>query len=183
MRIVERRYNNPGVPGLSRGSVWPALLLWLAAVHVTGVRAQTPRFDKDIAPILRDHCVKCHGVETRKGGLDLRTVASITQGGDTGEAIVPGKSGESLVIEQVASGKMPPGKNRKLTGDEIGVLRQWIDAGAPGQSGATKPAESSFWAFQFPRPPVPNVAIRASPERRRPLSTRPAGEERFDFLA
>ena len=146
------------MPAFCRGSVWPAVLLWLAALHVTGVRAQTPQFDKDIAPVLRDHCIKCHGAEMRKAGLDLRTIAAITQGGDSGEAIVPGKSGESLVIEQVVSGKMPPGKNPKLTGDEIAVLRKWIDAGAPGHSGENKPVASSFWAFHPPeRPPVPNV--------------------------
>ncbi len=132
--------------------------VWLASPSLTIARAQAPQFGKDVAPILRDHCIKCHGAEARKGGLDLRTVASMTQGGDTGKAIVPGKSGESLVIEQVVSGNMPPGKNPKLTGDEIAIVRRWIDAGAPGQSGATNSAASSFWAFQPPaRPPVPSV--------------------------
>jgi Protein of unknown function (DUF1553)/Protein of unknown function (DUF1549)/Planctomycete cytochrome C len=132
--------------------------VWLASPSLEIARAQALRFDQDVAPILRDHCIKCHGAEARKGGLDLRTVVSMTQGGDAGEAIVPGKSGESLVIEQVVSGKMPPGKNPKLTGEEIAVLKRWIDSGAHGKTGETKPVASSFWAFQSPkRPRVPAV--------------------------
>ena len=58
------------------------------------------------------------------------------EGGDTGAAIVPGKSGESLLIEQVASKTMPPGKNPKLTDAQVAVLRDWIDAGARAETTA-----------------------------------------------
>ena len=157
MRIVERKCNKSRVAGL-RHCICAVACVCLASPSLTIARAQVPQFDQDVAPILRNRCVKCHGAEARKGGLDLSTVASITQGGDRGEAIVPGKSGESLVIEQVVSGKMPPGKNPKLTGDEIAILKRWIDSGAQGEKRATNAVASSFWAFQPPaRPPVPQV--------------------------
>ena len=136
-------------------------------VHSTApARAEPPQFDKDVAPILRDHCIKCHGGEARKGGLDLRTVASMTHGGDTGAAIVPGKSGESLMIEQVVSKTMPPGKNPKLTDAQVAVLRAWIDAGARADTTASSTASTavaSFWAFRPPtRPRIPSVRNRSS---------------------
>ena len=60
----------------------------------------------------------------------------MTHGGDTGAAVVPGKSGESLIVEQVASKAMPPGKNPKLSDAQVAILRTWIDAGARGETNA-----------------------------------------------
>ena len=157
MRIVEPKCNNCECLALRCGWFFFALAAW-AAVPALG---DAPRYEKDVAPILRDHCIKCHGGEARKGGLDLRTVRSMTQGGDTGAAIVPGKSGESLLIEQIASKTMPPGKSLKLTELQIAVLRGWIDDGARGEAYASAPASisgSTFWAFVPPvRPQVPAV--------------------------
>jgi hypothetical protein len=125
------------------------------------VRGEPPRFETDVAPILREHCLKCHGAETRKGGLDLSTVAAITHGGDSGAALVPGKSDESLIVEQVASKEMPPGKNPKLTGTQVTLIRAWIDAGARAQTTAgnsVSTPSAGFWSFQPPkRPRVPAV--------------------------
>ena len=82
-------------------------------------------------------------------------------GGDAGPAAVSGKSGESLIVEQVASKAMPPGKNPKLTDAEVAVIRAWIDGGTPGE---TKGADgvsagtANFWSFRPPaRPPKPVV--------------------------
>ena len=104
---------------------------------------------------------KCHGIEARKGGLDLRTVAAMTRGGDTGAALVPGESGESLVVEKVASRKMPPGTDAKLSVAQIATLRAWIDSGAPDDAMAganTSSAAANFWAFRPPkRPSIPSV--------------------------
>ena len=137
---------------------------------------------------MRDHCIKCHGAETRKGGLDLRTVAAMTHGGDTGAALVPGKSGESLIVEQVASKAMPPGKNPKLTDAQVAILRAWIDAGAPGETKAgasASAAAASFWAFRPPaRPRIP--VVRQADEVRNPvdaLPARPARGEGPELLA
>ena len=95
-----------------------------------------------------------------RADFDLRTVASMAHGGDSGAAFVSGKSAESKIIEQVSSDTMPPGKNPKLTEAQVAVLRSWIDAGAPAGEGAKPVAStaSSFWAFQPPnRPAVPAV--------------------------
>jgi hypothetical protein len=95
----------------------------------------------------------------------------MTKGGDTGAAVVPGKSDESLLIEQVESKTMPPAKNPKLTDAQVTVLRNWINAGARAATTATpssSTAASTFWAFMPPkRPKVP--AVRQFDQIRNPI--------------
>ena len=112
--------------------------------------------------ILDTQCLSCHGA-AKMGGLDLRTREAALQGGSRGPALVPGQSGASLLITAVqrsGSLQMPPGK-KALAGDEIAILRQWIDAGAAwaaaGTGGATQP---SWWSFKKLRKPrVPNASV------------------------
>ena len=124
-------------------------------------------FERDIRPILRAHCFDCHGAtEEPKGGLDLRQVHRMQKGGESGAAIVPGNSEESLMLARVRSGEMPPGET-KLTPQEIDTLTQWIAGGArtarpepdtiPPGLGIT-PEERAFWSFQpIHRPAEPAV--------------------------
>src|SRR5262245_16493292 len=85
------------------------------------IRAQAPllgnapRFEKDVLPILTAHCLKCHGGEAKKSGLDLRTVTAMLQGGTSGPVLVKGHADKSLLYEQVSKQVMPPGKAAKLT--------------------------------------------------------------------
>ncbi|MDR3635300.1 MAG: PSD1 and planctomycete cytochrome C domain-containing protein [Isosphaeraceae bacterium] len=133
-----------------------------ALVAGEGTPPSVTTFGRDVQPILKAHCLKCHGAEVRKGGLDLRTPAAALKGGDNGPAVVARSAGESLILEQVVSGTMPPGKARKLTEAEIATIRSWIDRGAPSDVSsapteeAVAPPAPSFWAFRPPkRPTVP----------------------------
>jgi hypothetical protein len=89
-------------------------------------------FREKIAPLLRKNCLECHNATKARGGLDLSTRASALTGGDDGPAIVPGDSGKSLLMQMV-TGPEPrmPQKKEPLTGDQLGDLARWIDAGAP----------------------------------------------------
>jgi mono/diheme cytochrome c family protein len=111
-------------------------------------------FARDIQPLLADHCVKCHGPEKQKGGLRLDSRAGALKGGDDGAALVPGKSTESKLVHLVAGLDpdtiMPP-KGERLTAQQIGLLRAWIDQGADWPDGG-KIARSEHWAFQKIRP-------------------------------
>ena len=83
-------------------------------------------------------------------------------GGESGTAIVPGNINESLLLERIRAGEMPPGET-KLTSKEIDTLTQWIGGGAktarpepesiPPGLGIT-PEERAFWSFQPIRRPV-----------------------------
>src|SRR5438445_12898320 len=93
-------------------------------------------FNRDIRPILSNHCFKCHGPDLKKAGLDLQNPANALQQLKSGNfAIVPGKSAESELIGRVSSPdedlRMPPkGKAERLTTSQIAKLRAWIDHGA-----------------------------------------------------
>ncbi len=63
-----------------------------------------------------------------KGGLDLTRRASALTGGETGAAIVPGQPEDSLLIDKVAEGEMPP--NGPLSKEQVAVVRAWIESGA-----------------------------------------------------
>ena len=95
-----------------------ALVLCALALSVPEVRARDtapdpppargPVFERDVLPIVREHCWKCHGAEARKSGLDLRTPAGALKGGASGEpALVPGKPEASPMFELLSTGKMP----------------------------------------------------------------------------
>ena len=89
-----------------------------------------PIFEQHVRPILKAHCFQCHGEEGKpKGGLDLRLVRRMIEGGDSGPAIVPGKHEESLLWEQIDRDEMPPGE-KKLSAAREGDPRRWIDGGA-----------------------------------------------------
>src|SRR5690242_1447425 len=69
-------------------------------------------FARDIQPLFQTRCVECHGANKQKAGLRLDAGEAALRGGDSGPAIVPGKSGESKLIHLVAGldpkTKMPP---------------------------------------------------------------------------
>jgi hypothetical protein len=121
-----------------------------------------PGFRREIEPILAEHCLKCHGSTTQKADLDLRSPATIERGGVSGPAIVRGASSKSLLYEQISKRVMPPAKAAKLTTEQVRVIAQWIDAGAPGDGVATgsPPGNSvpTHWAFQPPvKSAIPTV--------------------------
>ena len=116
-------------------------------------RDAPPSFERDVAPILSASCWKCHGADKRRAGLDLRTLPAMLKGGDDGPVLVKGAADKSLLITQIASGTMPPGK-MKLTPAQVSTIRAWIDAGAPAAKSASVEVASSadrarqHWAFR-----------------------------------
>src|SRR5262245_47250457 len=67
---------------------------------------------RDVKPILAKTCYRCHGPDKQRSGFRLDTVAAAIEGGDSGPAIVPGKSGQSRLIRAVTGADdvkaMPP---------------------------------------------------------------------------
>src|SRR5207249_3445186 len=87
-----------------------ALRRWIAAGAKFGpgeVTVAAPT-QHDVLPILLRRCTACHGLRRQEAGLDLHTRAAVLRGGKSGPAIVPGKPDESLVIQKVRAGQMPP---------------------------------------------------------------------------
>jgi hypothetical protein len=84
-----------------------------------------------VEPILGRRCVGCHNEELKDGGISFMDRASLLKGGSRGPAIVPGKPGESVLIQAVRQEgelKMPPGAT--LSAQDIATLTEWIERGA-----------------------------------------------------
>ena len=122
-----------------------------------------------MVPVVHVKCIVCHGKQIQKGGLDLRSRAGMLKGGVSGQAMVPGDPENSLLLQRIASGEMPPPDLqfpyfvRAVTSDELQKLRDWIAAGAPGEPEKAaehqrdpplSEKERDFWAFKPPRRPV-----------------------------
>jgi hypothetical protein len=100
-----------------------------ARVHVPA----DVEFNRDVRPILSDKCFSCHGPDEKRRKAKLRLDVVDPRGEST--AIVPGKPGDSALIERITaageSERMPPVKSGKsLTAAEIDTLRRWIAGGA-----------------------------------------------------
>ncbi|MEO2001978.1 MAG: DUF1549 domain-containing protein, partial [Pirellulales bacterium] len=95
-------------------------------------------FVRRIVPLLREKCFACHGddVDSREGGLDLRSLQTVARGGDSEEpGVVPMHPDRSSVYLAVtrnhdAFSAMPPKESESLTSEEIGWLHDWIASGA-----------------------------------------------------
>jgi mono/diheme cytochrome c family protein len=95
-------------------------------------------FEKDIKPLFDQSCVGCHGPKEAKGKLRLDTLAGTLKGSVDGKVLEPGKSATSFLVANIAflgneDDFMPPPKDTKypkLTDDQVGLVRAWIDQGA-----------------------------------------------------
>ena len=74
----------------------PALLTVAILLGISpALRAETPNsadgefFEKEVRPLLVEHCFKCHGNGKAKGGLSLSSREGILKGGDSGPAVIP----------------------------------------------------------------------------------------------
>ncbi|MBX3747351.1 MAG: PSD1 domain-containing protein [Verrucomicrobiae bacterium] len=128
-------------------------------------------FRRDIEPIFSAHCLDCHGPDRQRGGFRLDRRADALRGGDFhAPDIIPGDSAASPLIHLVG-GLIPdefmPVRGDPLTPEQIGLLRAWIDQGAPwpddGSASQPDPTET-HWAFQpVVRPAVPDAPTASDP--------------------
>ncbi len=134
--------------------------------------SRTVEYQKDIQPIFSSSCYTCHGPTMQMNGLRLDNRTGALDGGQSGPVIKPGKSAESKLIQMVSGlveGKVMPPTGDRLTSEQIGLLRAWIDQGAvwlegprlaaPPQGGSVP--RRDHWAFAPPKlPKVPKVRER-----------------------
>ncbi|MCH8828251.1 MAG: DUF1549 domain-containing protein [Planctomycetes bacterium] len=122
-----------------------AVILVLGALAVTATTAAamaeklppaaTGKIDfvRQIQPILKQHCAKCHAGEIRKGGFSINTRRTVLDGSEADVAVILGNSAQSPLILRVASAdpdlRMPPKGEKPLSKKQVGLLRAWIDRG------------------------------------------------------
>ncbi|OAI46388.1 hypothetical protein AYO44_02155 [Planctomycetaceae bacterium SCGC AG-212-F19] len=96
-------------------------------------------YRKDVAPILKRHCVTCHTKNDAQADLNMDTVKLFIKGGKKGASVVPGKPDESLAIQMITGVKKPmmPHKQPPLVAAKMQTLRLWVLAGAKDDSDPT----------------------------------------------
>jgi ankyrin repeat protein len=109
----------------------------LVAVAFFGAAvAQTPEkveFARDVQPILRQHCIGCHGAALHQAGLRLDRRSDAMRGGTTTPGVIHrGDSRSSILYIKISSSQfgpqMPPTGPLRL--EQIDIIKRWIDDGA-----------------------------------------------------
>src|ERR1017187_3888047 len=161
---------NPARSLRGRCLAWP---LWLSMAWL-GPAQTTPKvsFSHDVAPILTERCMQCHGREPLMAHLDLRTREGALKGAQHGPVVNPGDAAGSHLYRHVTGQELPRMPlGGQLPDAEIAVIKNWIDSGAEWDSGVTLgpgagPAGSAgkkfseqqrrYWALQkVVKPAVP----------------------------
>lgn len=138
---------------------------------------QVEFFESRIRPILAQECYECHSEATKsKGGLVLDSREGWKKGGESGEVIVPGAPGESLLLKSIAheiEDLHMPKAGAKLDDPILDDFREWIAMGAPDPRDQPPTAEeveedtnwkaisarrAKWWSFQpITKPDVPEI--------------------------
>ena len=137
----------------------PALAASVALSISAGTAASAAvDFNRDVRPILNQHCTACHGGVKQAGNISFTQRDKALTSGKSGKpTVVAGKPSESELLHRVLlpdgdEDRMPPtenGKGRPLNESEIATLRQWIAEGAQW---------GEHWSLVPPRqPPLPAV--------------------------
>jgi mono/diheme cytochrome c family protein len=160
---------------------WLVLLLTGSAVGLSGEPLELPAdhaermtrgialFQEQVAGLLKQHCIKCHGGDKVQGDLDFATREGLLKGGTNGPAIVPFQPSKSYLLKLIKHEDEPamPDNAPKLADKDIASIEQWIQLGAPYDApliaGKKPPRDASkvtaedrrWWAFQPLAKPTP----------------------------
>jgi hypothetical protein len=141
---------------------WMVVLLFTVGSFNRSVIAQEILYNRDIRPILSEHCFACHGPDSASRQADLRL--DQRDAAIASSAVVPGNVESSGVVARIFSTDpetvMPPPESKKeLTEAQKKTLQDWIAAGAPYQP---------HWSFLPPS--LPNLPeVRNAAWVRQPL--------------
>ncbi len=140
---------------MTRDLFFAVAIGWLLASH-TVFAADKPTYNREIRPILSEHCFACHGPDSasRKAGLRLDRREDAV----TGKALNAEKLAESELLRRIFSTDpdevMPPRESHKeLSAAHKQRLKRWVETGAEYEP---------HWSLIAPqRPELPAVKQQA----------------------
>lgn len=113
----------------------------------------------NVRSVLAHNCYKCHSGAKIEGELRLDEKEYVFAGGENGQIIVPGNSGESEMIRRVSLSKnhkdVMPSKGKLLSKEEIQLLTLWIEKGAPWPEGVAQQSVYRVAALAPRKPDLP----------------------------
>ncbi|MEQ9407076.1 MAG: c-type cytochrome domain-containing protein [Fuerstiella sp.] len=90
-------------------------------------------FEEQVAPIVREKCLGCHGENRPRAGLRLDTYANMGRGGQNGPLLIPRNPRASLIMARLTTpneqARMPKNGER-LSDEELNIIGKWIAEGA-----------------------------------------------------
>ena len=109
--------------------------LCIAVFSCSAFGQQPSDFAHDVLPVLKKHCVPCHGGREAKGSFSMNHRELVVDSGH----VVPGKPDESHLLTLILSSdretQMPPADRERLSDKEKEVIRKWIADGVPWEEG------------------------------------------------
>jgi mono/diheme cytochrome c family protein len=115
-------------------------------------------YGREIRPIVAKNCYACHGPDesARQANMHLDTRKAAIGEDGSHKAILPGDSANSRVVLRITHPDLPmPPSGQRLSGEEIALIKRWIDEGAH---------YDTHWAFEAPvRQELPEVKNTAWP--------------------
>lgn len=123
--------------------------------------APSPNFDQHIKPILRQHCLKCHGDDKQEADLNLQSYAALLRGGSSGKVVEAGRSSQSVLFQAITNpdddARMPP-NSPPLAKAKIDLIRKWIDGGLRESSSSRSMVKARDLTFK------PGAGVAGKPE-------------------
>jgi hypothetical protein len=120
-------------------------------------------FEHEVAPILNETCVRCHGADQASANLRMDTFTGLARGGRSGVPVAPGIPGRSGIMLRMASpddqNRMPKGGARLANADLMTIAR-WIEQGAKFD-GKDPNAPIGDTTMEKPEPPKPVTVVMA----------------------
>lgn len=118
---------------MSRPRAILAFCLWF--LFCCPVQASEIDFSHQIVPILKQHCVTCHGGREREGDFSINSRSIVLESG----VVTSGDASESRLLDLITSDdpdiQMPPSDRPRLSQKEVELIRRWIDRELPWESG------------------------------------------------
>ena len=139
---------------LSKGKTISSVVPWglaglLLLMICSVARAAEPSFQRDVQPILSEHCYQCHGPDEEAREADLRLDDRDSLLEAVGDDPIDSELLRRIVSDDEDDVMPPPDAKHPLDVRQIGIIRDWIRAGATWEA---------HWSFVRPtRPPVPKL--------------------------
>ena len=130
----------------------PFLLLALGCASSVGSAEERVDFETQVAPILAEHCIRCHSAGNKKGEMSLATFGDL----QSNEYVNTGDPDDSYLLQLVTAqdGKRPemPKDAEPLSDEQVVLFRRWISEGAEWPDDVVVKekarADASWWSLQ-----------------------------------
>ena len=123
-----------GIDVVARGGAAVPPASTAPAIRPVAIKPGEISFAADVAPLLQEHCLKCHGGDETEANLSMATFEGLLKGGRSTGAVVAGKGEASLLVKKLRGagieGQRMPLGGPPLPDAQIAMIATWIDEGA-----------------------------------------------------